>query len=248
MAHTGGFNTSYLLSGIAKRFGEFSLEVDHLELFEGEIFCLLGPSGAGKSTLLRLLNFLTPPDTGQMTLFGRTYFPGNFTPEINTMRQITTVFQRPALLGESVWRNIVLPLRLRRRAVRKQDIDPIIERLGLGHILNRHAATLSGGEAQRVALARALVFTPRVLLLDEPTANLDPDNIAIIENMVTSYAARHQSTIVWITHNQFQARRVGDRVCLMDKGRIVELNSKDKMFSEPDSERTKAFLRGDVLY
>ncbi len=239
---------SYSLQGIVKDYGEFRLTVEQLELREGEIFCLLGPSGAGKSTLLRLLNFLTPPDSGKMTLFGRTYLSSNFTPELQIMRQITTVFQRPALLNERVWNNIVYPLKLRRQAVDKAAITPIIERLGLSGILDQPAATLSGGEAQRVALARALVFSPKVLLLDEPTANLDPENIAIIEGMVTSYAAEHRSTIVWITHNQFQARRVGDRVCLLEKGRIIEVNSKEKIFSDPDNQRTREFLCGDILY
>ncbi|HSL93143.1 MAG TPA: ATP-binding cassette domain-containing protein [Bacillota bacterium] len=240
--------TSYLLQNIVKRYGEFSLTIEQLELSEGEIFCLLGPSGAGKSTLLRLLNFLTPPDGGKMTLFGRAYQRDSFTPQLNVMRQITTVFQRPALLNERVWQNIVYPLKLRRQKIDKDDIRPIIERLGLNPILEQPAATLSGGEAQRVALARALVFYPRVLLLDEPTANLDPENIAIIEDMVTSYAAEHKSTIVWITHNQFQARRVGDRVCLLEKGSIVEVNSRERIFNNPDNERTREFLSGNILY
>lgn len=241
-------SSSYLLQDITKQYGEFTLAIDRLELYESEIFCLLGPSGAGKSTLLRLLNFLTSPDKGQMTLFGRTYLPGNFTPELRVMREITTVFQRPALLSESVWHNITYPLRLRRRKVEKSQIDPIVKRLGLSKILSQNAQTLSGGEAQRVALARALVFSPRVLLLDEPTANLDPENIAIIEGMVQSYASEHRSTIVWITHNQFQARRVGDRVCLLERGRVVEVNGKDKIFNNPDNDRTRAFLSGNILY
>ncbi|HSL93440.1 MAG TPA: ATP-binding cassette domain-containing protein [Bacillota bacterium] len=240
--------TSYLLQDMVKSYGDFRLSIERLDLREGEIFCLLGPSGAGKSTLLRLLNFLTTPDGGEMTLFGRTYRRDSFVPPLSVMRQITTVFQRPALLNERVWQNIVYPLKLRRQKIDKEDIRPIIERLGLGTILDQPAVTLSGGEAQRVALARALVFYPRVLLLDEPTANLDPENIAIIEDMVTNYAAEHKSTIVWITHNQFQARRVGDRVCLLEKGRIVEVNSRQRIFDDPENERTREFLCGNILY
>ena len=248
MAYGEDRDTSYILKDIVKDYGEFRLTMEHLDLREGEIFCLLGPSGAGKSTLLRLLNFLTPPDAGEITLFGRSYRRDSFVPPLSVMRQITTVFQRPALLNERVWQNIVYPLKLRHQKIDKADITPIVERLGLSNILDQPAATLSGGEAQRVALARALVFYPRVLLLDEPTANLDPENIAIIENMVTTYAAEHKSTIVWITHNQFQARRVGDRVCLLEKGRIIEVNSKEKIFSDPDNQRTREFLCGDILY
>lgn len=248
MEHVEANRISYLLQDLTKQYGGFTLAIDRLELYQSEIFCLLGPSGAGKSTLLRLLNFLTSPDQGQMTLFGRTYLPGSFTPELSVMREITTVFQRPALLSESVWHNITYPLRLRRRKVERGEIDAIVKRLGLSKILSQNAQTLSGGEAQRVALARALVFSPRVLLLDEPTANLDPENIAIIEDMVQSYASEHRSTIVWITHNQFQARRLGDRVCLLERGRIVEVNDKDKIFNNPDNERTKAFLSGNILY
>ncbi|MGI5876208.1 MAG: ATP-binding cassette domain-containing protein, partial [Dethiobacteria bacterium] len=108
--------------------------------------------------------------------------------------------------------------------------------------------TLSGGEAQRVAMARALVFKPQVLLLDEPTANLDPNNIRIIEQMVTKYALEEKPTIVWITHNHFQAKRVGDRICLLEDGQIVEISSKNIFFNNPQQQRTKEFLSGEIFY
>lgn len=244
----GKSNISYVFSDITKTFGGFTLEVPELTLHEGEIFCLLGPSGAGKSTLLRLLNFLMRPDCGAVSLFGKVYDSESYKPSLSVMRQITTVFQRPALLSERVWQNIIYPLKVRRMPIIREEIMSIVTRLGLTEQLMQPAVTLSGGEAQRVALARALVFRPRVLLLDEPTANLDPENIGIIESMVTAYATEHQPTVVWITHNQFQARRVGDRVCLMEGGRIIEVNSKDEIFTNPLHERTREFLSGKILY
>ena len=240
---------SYQIKNLLKKYPGFELRVDDLLLFKGEVFCLLGPSGAGKTTLLRLLNFLEEADEGEIIFEGRSYFPNNNnTRPLEMMRKITTVFQRPALLKDSVWNNIIYPLKIRKRQVNKQEIMPVVEELGISHLLRQNSRTLSGGEAQRVAMARALVFKPQVLLLDEPTANLDPGNIKIIEQMVTKYAAQEKPTVVWITHNHFQAKRVGDRVCLLEGGHLVEVSSKDTFFNNPRQRRTQEFLAGEMYF
>jgi len=239
---------SYQLRRLLKKYPGFQLRIDDLSLYKGEIFCLLGPSGAGKTTLLRLLNFLEEPDQGEIVFEGRSYSSGSNTYPLEVMRKITTVFQRPALLKDSVWNNIIYPLKIRGQRARKEEIMPLVEELGISYLLRQRSATLSGGEAQRVAMARALVFKPRVLLLDEPTANLDPGNIKIIEHMVRKYAAEESPTVVWITHNHFQAKRVGDRVCLLEDGRIIEVSSKDTFFNNPVQQKTREFLSGEMFY
>jgi tungstate transport system ATP-binding protein len=110
------------------------------------------------------------------------------------------------------------------------------------------AATLSGGEAQRVALARALVLEPEVLLLDEPTANLDPYNVALMENLITALNREQGTTIVLVTHNVFQARRLTHRVLLLLEGRMVEVGETEVVFTRPRDPRTAAFIRGEMVY
>jgi len=239
---------SFQIEGLQKKYSGFALKIDRLNLYQGEIFCLLGPSGAGKTTFLRLLNFLEEPDEGEVVYHGYRFFPGNYTPPLKVMRGITTVFQRPALLKENVWNNITYPLKIRKQKINQNGILDIVEELGIKDLLKQKSNTLSGGEAQRVALARALVFKPRVLLLDEPTANLDPHNIKIIENMVTKYAEEEKPAVVWITHNHFQSKRVGHRICLMEDGDIIEINDNDTFFNRPEQPKTRAFLSGEMFY
>lgn len=239
---------NYLLQNVKKIYPGFTLHIENLSLAQGEIFCLLGPSGAGKTTLLRLLNFLETPDEGKISLAGGEYTKNNFPPPLDIMREITTVFQRPALLNDSVWNNIIFPLRIRKVAVNKADLVNTAKELGIFPLLHKPCRILSGGEAQRVALARALIFKPQVLLLDEPTANLDPHNIKIIEAMVTDYGKKHKPVIVWITHNHFQAKRVGSRICFLEEGRIVEVNDKNTFFNNPVEERTREFLAGNLFF
>lgn len=239
---------SFQINGLRKRYSGFELKIEKLSIFDGEIFCILGPSGAGKTTFLRLLNYLEKPDEGEVIWNGYRFTPESYTPSIKMMRQITTVFQRPALLKGNVWNNIVYPLKIRNQRVDKDYALELIEELGLGSLLKQNSSTLSGGEAQRVALARSLVFKPKVLLLDEPTANLDPNNIKTIEQMVTKYSEIEKPTIAWVTHNHFQAKRVGTRVCLIYEGSIVEVNDKTSFFTNPEHFKTQEFLSGNMFY
>ncbi len=238
----------YQIKSLRKTYPGFSLTIDRLNIYQGEIFCLLGPSGAGKTTLLRLLNFLEEPEEGKVFYRGEPFSSGNYQPPLELMREITTVFQKPALLKGNVWSNIIYPLKIRRQKVHQNGILELVEELGIKHLLQQKSSTLSGGEAQRVALARALVFKPKVLLLDEPTANLDPSNIKIIEEMVTKYTRQEKPTVIWITHNHFQAKRVGHRICLMEDGGIIEINDNQTFFHQPEHSKTRAFLSGELFY
>jgi tungstate transport system ATP-binding protein len=115
-------------------------------------------------------------------------------------------------------------------------------------VARQHARTLSGGELQRVALARAIVIKPEVLLLDEPTANLDPYNVGLIEDIVRDLNHTRGTTAVLVTHNVFQAKRLADRVALLLECKLVEIAEVNKFFESPDDPRTAAFVRGDLVY
>jgi tungstate transport system ATP-binding protein len=227
--------------------GRLVLDIPYLEIIKGEIFALVGPSGAGKSTLLRLLNFLEPPASGNIEFDGKTYEGGLAAP-LWVRRRVTTVFQRPMLLNQSVWNNVAYGLRLRSERNRDMDIQAALTAVGLTDMKNQRARTLSGGEAQRVSLARAMVICPDVLLLDEPTANLDPYNVHLIEKIMGQLNQESGTTLVLVTHNVFQARRLANRVGFLLDGKLVEVAEVENFFKEPADPRTLAFVQGDMVY
>lgn len=243
-----GNEQCYELREVTKQYGgRRVLDITTLDIRRGEIVVLVGPSGAGKSTLLRMLNFLEPPTTGCIRYHGIESCADQRVP-LEARRRVTTVWQRPILLKRSVEANIRFGLQLRGRRDSTRQVRQALEQVGLCALAQQQARTLSGGEAQRVALARAMVLQPDVLLLDEPTANLDPYNVGLIEDAVRGFNHEKGTTIVWVTHNVFQARRLAHRVALLLDGRVVELAVTNAFFDTPQDPRTAAFVRGEMVY
>ena len=237
----------YRLLGVTKVYGTRKvLDVAALDVHAGEILGIVGPSGAGKSTLLRLLGFLEAPTSGTLTFRGQRI--NGAAPPLAVRRQVTMVFQRPVLLSGSVYANVAYGLRVRGITDARERVHQVLDQLGMLPLRKESASTLSGGEAQRVALARALVVEPEVLLLDEPTANLDPAHVAIIEDVVRKARATRGMTIVLVTHNIFQARRLADRVALLVAGRLVEVAPTRAFFESPCAPETRAFISGEMVY
>lgn len=237
----------YQLENVQKRYGDRTvLDINRLDIRQGEILGLVGPSGAGKSTLLRLLGFLEKPSQGQITYAGR--LCDNGWPDFKRRQKVTMVFQQPVLLRRSVRENIAYGLNIRGRENGQALVADIIDQLGLKDLAKAPARSLSGGEAQRVALARAMVLQPEILLLDEPTSNLDPYNIKLIEEIVQQKNLDMGLTVVIVTHNVFQARRMTGRVGLLLAGKLVEVTDTETFFNDPQREETAAFVRGDIIY
>ncbi len=222
----------------------FTLAIDRLEIAQGEILCIVGPTGAGKSTLLRVLTGLDSIDSGSVEFHGRRWSQG--VAPLNNVRMITLVPQLPIILRCSVRANVEYGLRLRGFDVRDQ-VDQVLKRLRLEHLADQPGRTLSGGERQLVALARALVLQPQVLLLDEPTANLDPTYVGLIEDVLQELRVGRSTTIVCATHNLHQARRIADRASLILNGDIVESGLVDDFFQRPRDPRTAAFVQGKMV-
>jgi tungstate transport system ATP-binding protein len=238
----------YRINNLQKTYGERQvLTIDALEIYRNEVLAMVGPSGAGKSTLLRMLNFLEPPSRGTIEFEGMEFTAGAVMP-LEMRRRVTTVFQRPMLLDRSVSDNVAFGLGLRGKRDANQAVQQAIEQVGLGDLARQRARTLSGGEAQRVALARAMVLRPDVLLLDEPTANLDPYNIGLIEGIARRMNQEQGTTLVLVTHNIFQARRLAQRIAFMLEGKVVEIAGADQFFNHPSDPRTRAFVHGDMVY
>lgn len=238
----------YSIEGVSKTYaGRQVLQIDRLDIQRGEILALVGPSGAGKSTLLRMLNFLESPSAGRIR-YGQFEFGPNTDAPLATRRQVTTVSQRPVLLDRPVQANVQFGLKLRGLRDSAGQVEAALQQVGLAHLARQQARTLSGGEAQRVALARAMVLQPAVLLLDEPTANLDPYNVGLIEQIVRTLNQEQHTTLVLVTHNIFQAHRLAQRVGFMLDGRLIEVADVQTFFEAPADPRTAAFVRGDMVY
>lgn len=199
--------------------------------------------------MLRIINLLTRPDNGTLFFHG---IPVNENGKerLELQRNMALVFQKTLLFKDSVRNNIAYGLKARQYPHDEIDkrVDELLNNIGLIDLANQRADTLSGGEAQRVAIARAVAFDPELLLLDEPTANLDPGNIELIEEMIREMNRSKGITVLMITHNVFQARRISDEVIFIDKGRIVELGTTDKVFNNPDHEKTRLFVEGRMVY
>lgn len=237
----------YQLRDVTRTYGRRTVvNVADLTVDPADFLALVGPSGAGKSTLLRLLAMLERPSSGFLNFDGR--LTGDGWPDLAARRRVTMVFQRPQLLRRTVRENVALGLRLQGRTDGDGRVAAMLERLGLAHLAGANARTLSDGEMHRVALARALLLEPEVLLLDEPTANLDPYNVRLIEEIVTRANESAGVTVVMVTHNIFQARRLARRVGLMLGGRLVEVRETEAFFERPQEKETAAFVRGEIVY
>ncbi len=227
------------------------LNLPSLEIHEAETLAVVGPSGAGKSTLLRLLGLLEAPTGGELSLRLDNGVHTFTSAPMSIRRQIATVFQNPILLSRSVHANIAYGLRLRGAALGRmhagQLIDEVLDRTHMTPLTRKRPDKLSGGEAQRVAIARALVIAPQVLLLDEPTAHLDPYNVQIIETLLREQTARFGTTLVMVTHNIMQARRIADRVAFIFNGELIEIASTEQFFNTPIDPRTRAFISGELV-
>ena len=238
-----------MLEGIGKTYDRPVLQVDQMTLRQGVVYGIIGPSGSGKSTLLRVINLLTLPSSGTYHYMGRpVQYHG---PErLRLQRQMALVVQNPLLFRDSVWDNVAYGLRVRghQRTEVDQRVAELLAQLGMTGLARRRADTLSGGEAQRVAIARAVAYEPRLLLLDEPTANLDPGNVEKIEEMISLLGRPKSITIVMVTHNIFQARRLADEVIFIDRGRVVEMGPTEKLFTQPEQEATRMYLEGRMVY
>jgi tungstate transport system ATP-binding protein len=206
----------------------------------GQRTVVLGPNGAGKSLLLQLCHGLLQPTAGRILWGGMGVAAAQ--------RWQAMMFQRPVLLRRSAAANIAYALSVRGvpRAARAGLVAAALERVGLAHLAARPARTLSGGEQQRLALARAWVLEPRVLLLDEPAANLDPAATYDLERLIDAMHGAG-TKIIMTTHDLGQARRVADEILFFSHGRLIEHAPAAEFFGRPRSEEAAAFIEGRLF-
>ena len=240
-------NRGALSSELPIRFEDVSLTrgavtlLDHitLEIEAGAPTVLIGPNGSGKTTLLRAAMGLVAPTRGRITWGGAEKPPPN---------RCAFVFQRPAMLRRSAAGNLRYALAVAGapRATRKSRVEELLHLVGLDGLGKRPARLMSGGEQQRLALARGLALGPAVLLLDEPTASLDPAATKAIEDVVRAVAASGIK-VVMSTHDLGEARRVAGEIVLLHRGRIVESGNAAEFLNSPKTEEAKLFIAGGLL-
>ena len=235
------------IRGLAVRYGgETVVSVPSLRIFDREILAVMGPNGAGKSTLLRVLGFLERPDEGEVAFQGRAvrFRARDLLP---LRRRIGVVFQEPLLLDTTVFHNVALGLTL--RGIRGQEgrVGRWLERFGIARLRYRPARGLSGGEAQRTSLARAFALQPELLLLDEPFSALDPPTREALLADLKSILSETRTTTVFITHDRDEALALGDRVAVMVRGSILQIDTPERIFSSPADEEIARFVGVETL-
>ena len=215
--------------------------IDHLDLSirSAGISLIMGPNGAGKSLLLRLLHGLIEPDSGRIE------WGGQALNDALRYRQ-ALVFQKPVLLRRSVRKNLEFVLKLRRQPDIPRRCAELLDLVTLRPRQKQSARSLSGGEQQRLALARALAIDPQVLLLDEPTANLDPASTGMIEQLLRQQRQAGVK-IIFVSHDLGQAKRLADDIIFMHRGRIVENTPAEVFFTRPATPAAAAYLAGELL-
>ena len=233
------------VKNLHKSFGENQvLRGIDVSIQKGEVVVVIGPSGSGKSTFLRCLNLLEQPTDGQVIFDGVDLTDGHVN-TLETCRRMGMVFQRFNLFSNlTILDNVTLaPMLVKKqsRAEAEKRALALLETVGLSEKRDAYAEQLSGGQQQRVAIARALAMEPEVMLFDEATSALDPEMVGDVLSIMRDMA-RQGMTMVVVTHEMGFAREVGDRVLFIDGGVIVEENTPDELFSNPQNKRTQDFL------
>ena len=233
--------------GVKVNFGDsWALKGIDMKVARGEIIVVLGPSGSGKSTFIRTLNRLQPHSAGTVSIDGINIDDDTTVADLKKVRaEVGFVFQQFNLFPHlTIMENITLaPMKVKGASKREAEEKALelLERVGIPEQAYKYPSELSGGQQQRVAIARALAMDPKIMLFDEPTSALDPEMIKEVLDVMIDLA-REDVTMIVVTHEMGFAKEVADRVILFDEGMLIEENTPDVFFDNPEHERTKLFL------
>lgn len=237
------------VTDLHKNFGELAvLKGIDFQADTGEVIVIIGPSGMGKSTFLRCINYIERPEKGIIEIDNVKVDAEKCTEkEIKQLRLKTSmVFQNYNIFkNKTVIENVMLPMtsvQKIEKEIAKEKALQYLDQVGLLDKVNEYPSRLSGGQQQRVGIARAMAVNPKLILLDEPTSSLDPELVLGILDILRNLANEHKRTMIIVTHEMSFAKEIADRIIFMDDGRIIEEGTPEKIFSNPQNERTKRFL------
>jgi len=219
------------ISNIKKSFEKFSLHIENLEIPEGKIYGIIGPNGCGKTTAIKLMAGVALPDSGSIDYDGL------------TQREITMVLRKPYLLHDTVFRNLVYPLKLRNIKPDAELIEHYLDITGLSNYRDDYALTLSGGEQQKLSLARALIFSPKLIFIDEAFSNMDIESVAFFENYILDIQKTEPKTWVVISHQLSNIKRLCEHVFFMHDGQIKASGATDELLEAPENDDLKKYLQ-----
>ena len=220
-----------ILTGIEKKLGGFSVSIDRLELPGPGISGLIGPNGSGKSTLAKIMAGLLEPDSGRID-------PGGL-----TVRDITLLSRKPYMMDDTVYNNLVYPLKLRKIKPGLSLIESYLEKMGFLERRKQNAKSLSGGEQQKLAFLRALIFKPKLIIADEAMTALDIDSMDLFESMILEGQKNDPVTWVIISHQMPHIRRLCDNIFFMYHGTIEAGGKTNEIFTRDDNQHLRQYLR-----
>lgn len=237
------------VTDLHKSFGELAvLKGIDFQADTGEVIGIIGPSGMGKSTFLRCINYIERPEKGIIEIDNVKVDAEKCTEkEMKQLRLKTSmVFQNYNIFkNKTVIENVMLPMtsvQKIEKEIAKEKALQYLDQVGLLDKVNEYPSRLSGGQQQRVGIARAMAVNPKLILLDEPTSSLDPELVLGILDILRNLANEHKRTMIIVTHEMSFAKEIADRIIFMNDGRIIEEGTPEKIFSNPQNERTKRFL------
>ena len=232
------------IRGLYKRFGDSTVLRDiNLDAPQHSVTAIIGPSGSGKTTLLRLIDLLEEPTSGTI-LFDGVDVSASEKVRLDMRRRMVIVFQKPVVFSATVYNNVAYGLRIRGggKGEIPERVRHALETVDLSGYESRRARTLSGGEVQRVALARAMVTEPDLLLLDEPTANLDPLSTARVESLISRVIQELRTTVIMATHDMAQGQRLADQIGVLIGGEMLQIGNPTEIFNLPNSMQVAQFV------
>lgn len=213
-----------------KQIGDFCLNITDFYIEEKKIHGVIGNNGSGKSTLIKLIAGILKPDKGLIDL------------DTITIQDITITTQRPYMLHDTVYNNVIYPLKIRKQNIKKEEIMEWLVKFGLSGKEKQYAPSLSSGERQKLSFARALIFKPKVMLVDETFANLDPDSVVLFEQIITDIQKKEPITWIIVSHQLAHVYKICEQVHFMDSGRILFSGAPDHILTNVDHPVIKQYL------
>lgn len=211
------------ISNLSKKFERFSLELDHMEILPGKIYGIVGANGCGKTTLMKIIAGLIQPDSGGVDFGDLTH------------KDITMVFRKPYLTGDTVYKNLTYPLKIRKIKPDEKRVEQLLELAGLLEMGGQYAPSLSSGEQQKLSFIRALIFNPKVILIDEAFSNMDIESVARFEDFILQSQKTNPITWIIISHQLSNIKRLCDYIYFMHGGKIAVEGMPDQIFTNPEN-------------